>query len=87
MDVKKIFIMLITIVACVVIGALVLNTLLPGVTQSLINATEDMLFSATGMSFDFNNDGTSGGSVKDSYTGDDASDTDTNVGVEGFTAG
>lgn len=56
MNVKKIFITLITIVACVIIGALALNTLLPNVTKTMINSTEDMIYKATKISFDFNND-------------------------------
>lgn len=56
MDVKKIFTVLITVVGCVIVGAFVLNTLLPNVTSTLINASEDMLFKATGMAFDFNKD-------------------------------
>lgn len=84
MSVKKIFIVLITIVACVMIGALVLNTLLPNVTKTLINSTEDMIYKATKISFDFNNDGEGGDDGQDNtYTGQD-DDTDTNVGVAGF---
>ena len=60
MDVKKIFMILIGVVACVVIGALVLNVLLPNATKSMINAVEGQIFNATGMSFDFNGDGTVG---------------------------
>lgn len=60
MSVKKIFVTLVTIVACVIIGAFVLNILLPNVTTSLVNAAEDMVFKSTGISFDFNGDGTSG---------------------------
>lgn len=60
MDVKKIFITLITIVACVMIGALVLNVLLPNVATTLVNSAESMIYNATGMSFDFNGDGVVG---------------------------
>lgn len=84
MSVKKIFIVLITIVACVMIGALVLNTLLPNVTKTLINSTEDMIYKATKISFDFNNDGEGGDDGQNNtYAGED-DDTDTNVGVAGF---
>lgn len=69
MSVKKIFITLIIIVACVMIGALILNILMPNVTKTLINATEDMIHSATGMSFDFNGDGDAGGKQQ-TYSGD-----------------
>lgn len=85
MNVKKIFITLITIVACVIIGAFLLNTMLPNVTKSLVNATEDMIFKASGVSFDFNGDGVKGSNNKD-Y--DATKDTDENVangaGVDGF---
>ena len=62
MNVKSIFITLITIVACVLIGALVLNTLLPNVASQLVDAVEGTIHQATGMSFDFNGNGTTGDS-------------------------
>lgn len=86
MSVKKIFITLIIIVACVMIGALVLNVLMPNVTATVINATEDMIFSATGMEFDFNADGNIGGS-KTTYEGDETAGADEGAdgdNVEGF---
>lgn len=61
MKVGGIFKTLITIVACVVIGAFALNILLPNVTKSLVNATEDMIYNATSMSFNFNGDDHPGG--------------------------
>lgn len=61
MKVGGIFKTLITIVACVVIGAFALNILLPNATKSLVNATEDMLYNATSMSFNFNGDDHAGG--------------------------
>lgn len=57
MNVTGIFKTLIIIVACVAIGALVLNILLPNVSIALVNMTEDMIFKATKMKFDFNKDG------------------------------
>jgi len=60
MSVKKIFMTLIIVVACVMIGAFLLNVLLPNVTSQLVNAVEGMIHNATGMSFDFNGDGRSG---------------------------
>ena len=60
MSVGKIFKILVVIVACVIVGALVLNVLLPNVSTSLVNAVEGQIFNATGMSFDFNGDGNSG---------------------------
>lgn len=56
MKVSGIFKTLIVIVACVVLGAFALNIIMPNATKSLVNATEDMIYNATGMSFDFNGD-------------------------------
>ena len=91
MGVRKIFVVLVTIVACVILGAFVLNVLLPNVTSSLINATEGMIFNATGMSFDFNNDGTGGRNQNISGSADvtNAGQSDTGAaengaGVTGF---
>lgn len=60
-SVKKIFTVLIVMVACVVVGALVLNVLLPNVSSSLVDALETMVFNATGMKFDWNGNGNIGG--------------------------
>ncbi len=87
MGVGKIFKTLIIIVVCVILGALVLNILLPNVTTALINSTEDMIFKATGMAFDFNSDGEKGSAVSNStgYTGGTTStDQDVKGGVTGF---
>ena len=72
MSVSKIFKILIVIVACVIIGALVLNVFLPNVVTSLSNAVENSIFSATGMSFDFNGDGTAGSALTSSTPIDNA---------------
>lgn len=69
MNVKKIFVTLIIIVACVILGAFLLNILLPNVVKTTINAAEDQLYNATGMKFDFNNDGIVGGSSNNTYSG------------------
>lgn len=64
MSVQKIFMTLIIVVACVILGAFVLNALLPNVIAGVANSAEDMLKNATGMSFDINGDnqvGTAGG--------------------------
>ena len=60
-SVKKIFTVLIVMVACVVVGALVLNVLLPNVSSSLVVALETMVFNATGMKFDWYGNGNKGG--------------------------
>lgn len=90
--VKKIFILLITMVALVAIGALVLNVLLPNVATQMVNSVEGMIYNATSMSFDFNGDSvkgdsasgvdysTSGGVVQD----DDITDDANSGAIEGF---
>lgn len=86
MNVKKIFITLITVVACVILGAFVLNTLMPNVTTTLINAVEDQIFKATSLKFDFNNDNNEG-TNDNSYVGQNSDDTvtgETGDNVVGF---
>lgn len=56
MSVKKIFITLITVVACVMVGAFVLNVLMPNAITTGTNAVEDQLYKATGIKMDFNGD-------------------------------
>ena len=56
MSVKKIFITLITVVACVMVGAFVLNVLMPNAISTGTNAIEDQLYRATGIKLDFNGD-------------------------------
>lgn len=90
MDVKKIFIMLITIVACVILGAFVLNVLMPNVVTTVINAVEQQIWRATGLSFDFNNDGNTGGAMGQSNAGqigeneDETVTGEANTGISGF---
>lgn len=85
MNVKKIFITLITIVACVLIGAFLLNILLPNTTTTLIDATEDMIFKASGISFDFNGNGRAGQGGSNTYEGQEDGGDGTGTGiVEGF---
>lgn len=90
MDVKKIFIMLITIVACVILGAFVLNTLMPNVVTTVINAVEAQIWRATGLSFDFNADGQIGsgnGQTNGNLTGENTENNVTgsvNTGIAGF---
>lgn len=86
MNVKKIFITLITVVACVILGAFVLNTLMPNVTTTLIDAVEDQIFKATSLEFDFNNNKNAGTNTN-SYAGQNSDDTvtgDTGDNVIGF---
>ena len=60
MNVKKIFIVLITIVALVVIGSLVLNVILPNTATALVDTAEDQIYNATKISLDLNGNGNGG---------------------------
>lgn len=82
MNVKKVFVILITIVALVVLGAFVLNSLMPSVTTQMVNAVEDQIYKGTGLSFDFNKDGHSGQNNKSYDTNTDMEETA--AGVDGF---
>lgn len=87
MDVKKIFIVLIGVVAVVILGAFVLNILMPNVVVQLVDAVEDLIFSATGMSFDFNANGTIGDAAArttDYNEGTDGGRDVNDAGVDGF---
>lgn len=87
MNVKKIFITLITIVGCVIVGAFLLNTLLPNVTTTLINSGEQMIYKATSLDFDFNADGITGKTNGTSFAGANTDDTVTGTvggNVDGF---
>lgn len=84
MSVQKIFMTLIIVVACVILGAFVLNALLPNVIAGMCNSAEDMLKNATGMSFDINGDGIGTPSSKDA-NGTTSSNQDTgNANVAGY---
>jgi hypothetical protein len=82
MSVKKVFIVLITVVACIVIGVMVLNVFLPNVTASMSNAVEDAVYSGVGLEFDFNGDGNGGGNTEE-YNGDKSYDYE-DSNVDGF---
>lgn len=96
MSVGKIFKVLIIIVACVIIGALVLNVILPNTATALVNAVEGSIFNATGMSFDLNGDGVNGTtnaqSIRDgndiaganAQTNNNAQNENNSANVEGF---
>lgn len=89
MSVGKIFKVLIIVVACVIIGALVLNVLLPNTATTMVNAVEDQITNATGLKFDLNGDGDAGNTGSQTYKGDSrANDNGTNsneaAGVNGF---
>ncbi len=85
MNVKGIFKVLVVIVACVIIGAFVLNILLPNVTTSMVNTLEDMVHNATGLEFDWNGDGIVGGDAASTTPIQNTNDpTRTGGQVEGF---
>ena len=87
MNVKSIFKTLIVIVCCVLIGALAINVLLPNVATALVDATEQQIANATGMSFDFNGNATAGdattGNQDFSTTTNQVKDTDGAEGIDG----
>lgn len=57
MSVRKIFIVLITIVVCVILGAFVLNVIMPNTVTALISAMESTIYNSTGVRLDLNGDG------------------------------
>lgn len=61
--VKKIFMVLIVVVICIVVGAFAINILVPNALTGVVNAVEDTIYSATGLRIDMNGDGTAGQSV------------------------
>lgn len=61
MGVKKVFIILITVVVCVLLGAIVLNMVMPNLVSQLSNQIETQIYNATGLSFNFNGDSKAGG--------------------------
>lgn len=77
MKVGGIFKVLIVIVGCVLVGALVLNVIIPNVATTTVNAVEDQIYKATGLSFDINSDGHSG-SNNSTYSGNKNDDSGTN---------
>ena len=79
--VKKILIVLITIVAIVVVGGFILNTALPNGILGVTGAFEQSIKAATGFSIDLNGDGTVG--LANTKTDSSAATGNGNV-VEGF---
>lgn len=78
--VKKIFSFLIVAVLCVLLGAAVINVIFPNTFKSVVNATEGMIYNATGISMDFNGDGVSG---KDSNSLENISNDGKNIDSDG----
>ena len=85
MSVSKIFKVLITIVVCVVIGAFVLNIILPNGLNGMVNTVEGMIKNATGIAFDLNGDGITDGDASQGTNKDNSNNLDNDgVGVNGF---
>lgn len=57
MNVKKIFAILITVVVMIILGALVINVVVPNGFAGVCNAIEGGIKQATGIEIDFNGDG------------------------------
>lgn len=71
-SVKKIFTIIIVVVVCIVIGAFVINILVPNALTQTVNVVEDTMYSATGIRLDLNGDGVAGTSIdKDGNVRDD----------------
>lgn len=89
MSVGKIFKLLGTVVGCVIVIAFALNLLLPNVMITMTNAVEGMIYNATGLSLDFNGDGTLGeaNAGKDQAAGVQNSGEEQRGKVSGFDGG
>lgn len=88
MNVKKIFITLITIVALVVVGALVLNVILPNTATAIVDTLEDQVYNATKIDLDLNGNDNKGSIKGNAQNAKDkngaAGSTGGGVGVNGF---
>lgn len=73
---KKVFITLITIVALVVVGAFVLNVIMPNTVTTMVNTVEGMIYNTTGLSMDFNGDNIYGSQLDSQVNNAGASDED-----------
>lgn len=80
-SVKKIFGFLIVTAVCVILGAFVLNLLLPNVVRATMNTIETGIQSATGIKYDLNGDGQVGNIQSTQTSGDKAQQ---GVGVKGL---
>lgn len=89
MKVSKIFVILITVVVCVIVGAFVINILMPNTVTSVVDTVENQIQHATGISLDLNGNGVSGASgnntanMKDSNN-DKSNSTNSSKTVDGF---
>lgn len=89
MKVSKIFVILITVVVCVIIGAFVINILMPNTVTSVVDTVENQIQHATGISLDLNGNGVAGASgnnianMKNSNN-DKSNSTNSGKTVDGF---
>lgn len=89
MKVSKIFVILITVVVCVIVGAFVINILMPNTVTSVVDTVENQIQHATGISLDLNGNGVSGASgnntanMKNS-SNDKSNSTNSSKTVDGF---
>lgn len=84
--VKKVFLILITVVALILLGAFVLNILMPNTVTQVVSSIEDGIYKATGISMNLNGDNHSGGSnANNTYSSTVTSNNDDiSGGVDGF---
>lgn len=90
--VKKIFTVLAVVVICIVVAAFAINILVPNALTGVVNAVEDTLYSATGLSIDLNGDGSGGVTITSGEknvrsTGTAASNTDNSMEKKGKVTG
>lgn len=89
MKVSKIFVILITVVVCVIVGAFVINILMPNTVTSVVDTVENQIQHATGISLDLNGNGAAGatgntiGTMKSSST-DKSNSANNSKTVDGF---
>lgn len=89
MKVSKIFVILITVVVCVIVGAFVINILMPNTVTSVVDTVENQIQHATGIALDLNGNGTAGAAgntIADMKAGNTDRSSSTNAGntVDGF---
>ena len=96
MSIQKVFAVLITVVACLFVGAFVLNTLLPNAVAQSVNGIEGAIYNGTGFNVNINGDDVQGKDASNDAAADanggvsddsGATDTDKVGGYDGFNAG
>lgn len=84
MNVSGIFKILIIVVACIIVGGILLNVLLPNGLNGIIGWMESGIMAATGAEFDLNGDGEIGTPTAQTQQAGDGSD---GAGVTGYNDG